>query len=115
MVSVDTLVLGTRDAWQVECRGHSHEFRERIDAHLPRDPASVRLHGDLANAKPGCDLLIQQAGNHQSHGFSFALCERGVVILQCAQQPVPAFTSSPPDLTLTPPLPMIYCTLVSPS
>src|SRR5215467_8086424 len=72
IVLVDTLVLGVRDQRQVECCGDSHQFGEGIDSHLPHNPAPVGLHRDLADTELGCDLFVQQAGDDQCHGLSFA-------------------------------------------
>jgi len=49
MVLVDTLVSGVPDQRHVEGCGDSHQFGERIDSHLPHNPASVGLHRDLAD------------------------------------------------------------------
>src|SRR5215831_1643389 len=59
MVLADTLVLGVRDQRDVECRGDSHQVGERLDSHLPHNPASMGLHCDLADTELGCDLLVQ--------------------------------------------------------
>ena len=48
MVLVDTLVSDVRDERHVKCRGHSHQFGERLDSHLAHDLASVGFHRDLA-------------------------------------------------------------------
>jgi hypothetical protein len=32
----------------------------------------VGLHRDLADTELGCDLFVQQAGDDQCHGLSFA-------------------------------------------
>jgi hypothetical protein len=68
----DTLVSGVRDQRDVECRGDSHQLGQRLDSHLPHNPASVGLHRDLADTEPGRDLLVQQAGDDQCHDLSFA-------------------------------------------
>ena len=60
---VDTLVLGVRSERHFECRSHSHQLGERVDAHLPHNPASVSLHRDLADTKLESDLFVQQAGD----------------------------------------------------
>ena len=67
-----TSVSGVRDPWHVECGSDSHQVGEGIDSHLPHNPAPVGLHRDLADTEPGRDLLVQQAGDDQCHGLSFA-------------------------------------------
>src|SRR5690242_16137537 len=71
MVSVDTLVSGVRGDRHFQCCGHSYQLGERIDSHLPHDLASVGFHRDLADTELECDLLVQQAGDHQCHGLPF--------------------------------------------
>ena len=61
MVLVDTLVSGVRDERHLERRGHSHQFGERIDLHLPHDSASMGFHRDLADTELERDLFVQQA------------------------------------------------------
>src|SRR5262249_20848177 len=84
MVLADTLVSG-RDQRHVECCGDSHQFGERVDSHLPHNPASMGLHRDLTDAEPCCDLFVQQARDDQCHGLPFAWRERRVAIPKGAQ------------------------------
>jgi hypothetical protein len=72
MVLVDTLVSGARDPWHAECCRYPHQFGKGIDPHFLHNPASVGLHRDLADTESGCDLFVQQAGDDQCHGLSFA-------------------------------------------
>ena len=56
---------------QPEARGHRHQVRKRVGLHLAHDLASVRLHGDLADAEFATDLFVQQPGNDQCHDLAF--------------------------------------------
>src|SRR6476646_3274379 len=52
-------------AWRrpkLETGVHPYEVRERIRLHLAHHPTSMRLHGDLADAKFTADLLVQETG-----------------------------------------------------
>jgi len=51
---------------------HSHQLGQRFRLHLAHDIAAMNLHGNLANVEIGGDLLVQTAGHHQRHHFSFA-------------------------------------------
>jgi len=62
------MVQGVR---QPESRGHHHEVSKRVGPHLAHDPASVCLHGDLADAEFATDLFIQQPRNDQCHDLAF--------------------------------------------
>jgi len=66
----DTLV--SDGDWNAEGRRHSYQLGERIDLHLPHDPAPVRLDRDLADTELRCDLLVQEAGDDQRHGLPLA-------------------------------------------
>jgi hypothetical protein len=55
-----------------ELRCNIHEVGERAGAHLSHHLASVRLHGNLADAELEADLFIQQTADHQRHDLPLA-------------------------------------------
>ena len=55
-----------------QSRCHVHQVGERGGLHFSHHPASVCLHRDLADAKLGTDLLVQQTGDYQRHHLPFA-------------------------------------------
>ena len=59
-----------------EARVHPHKVRKRVCPHLAHHLTSVRLDGDLADAKFAADLLVQQTGDDQRHHFMFTRRER---------------------------------------
>jgi Zn-finger in ubiquitin-hydrolases and other protein len=59
-------------ARESELRCNIHEVGERAGIHLPHHLASVRLHGNLADAELKADLFIQQTADHQRHDLPLA-------------------------------------------
>src|SRR5262245_7193972 len=57
-----------------------HEIGEGIGHHFSHHPTTVRLHGDLADAKLKTDLFVQHAADDQPHHLAFAPAEQGVVV-----------------------------------
>jgi hypothetical protein len=55
-----------------ELRCNIHEVGERAGAHLSHHLASVRLHGNLADAELEADLFIQPTADHQRHDLPLA-------------------------------------------
>lgn len=66
----------------VEPCGHIHQIWKRAGLHLSHDLAPVSLHCDLAYAEFKTHLLVQQAGDDQSHHLLLAATERCMAILQ---------------------------------
>src|SRR3954471_18293649 len=69
-------------SWHTESRGHADQRGQRVRLHLAHDLASMRLHGDLADAEFSRNLLIQQPQYHKRHDLTFARGEAGVRGLQ---------------------------------
>src|SRR3954470_15292171 len=65
-------------SWHTESRGHADQRGQRIRLHLAHDLASMRLHGDLADAEFSRNLLIQQSQDHEGHDLTFARGQGGV-------------------------------------
>src|SRR5271155_4554302 len=60
---------------------HPHEVGQRSRAHLAHDVAAMDLHGDLADAEFRRNLLVHQAGRHESHDLLLARRQRFEVSL----------------------------------
>src|ERR1700733_10506 len=67
---------------KAELRGHLNQIGDGIGLHLFHDLASVRLHGNLADAQFAADLLVWPAGGYQCHHLAFATGERRVAALE---------------------------------
>src|SRR2546425_4009562 len=65
-------LVSRRRSCEAEARGHFHQVGQRASLYLSHHVASVRLHGDFADAKLATDLLVQPTGNDQRHHLSFA-------------------------------------------
>jgi hypothetical protein len=55
-----------------ELVGHSHQFHQRLRAHLSHDLAAMDLHGHLAQLELTSNLLVQASCDDEWHDFSFA-------------------------------------------
>jgi hypothetical protein len=69
-----------RPARDAEPCSHVHQLGQGRGLHLAHHLAPVRLHGDLADAELGTDLLVQKAGDYQRQDFSFTPTEQRMPI-----------------------------------
>src|SRR5215468_11229102 len=74
--------------------GHSHEIGERLCDEFLHQDVPMNLHRDLGKSHFCSDLLIHQAGSHQSHHLLLARAKRGKSKPQIAY-PLVAFTPLP--------------------
>ena len=68
----DALVSTAAASGLVEGCGYPHQVGERLDLHLPHNPAAMGLHRDLADSELCRDLFVRPTGDHQSHDLPFA-------------------------------------------
>src|SRR5450631_4513707 len=61
-VGIDTLFRDTSDAQHIR---HPHQISERVCLHLAHSISPVDLHGNLADAHLGRDLLVHKTRGHQ--------------------------------------------------
>src|SRR5262245_52543847 len=55
-----------------ECLCYFDQLGERSRSHFPHHPATMALYRDLLDAEFASDLLVHQAGGHESHHFQLA-------------------------------------------
>ena len=70
---------------QLESCGHPHEIGQRIGFHLPHHLTALGFHGNLARAELAADLLVQQAGHHETHHLALTRRERLVAAAERLQ------------------------------
>src|SRR4051794_373055 len=68
----DALVSAAAASGPVEGCGYPDQVGERLDLHLPHNPAAMGLHRDLADSELCRNLFVRPAGDHQSHDLPFA-------------------------------------------